>query len=268
MYQASDGLVVARGGVDSIGNFHVNFQAGSAEALFRIQFIKESDPVSTIIIGGKEENHAFFIAKQGDRIAYSQPQSDRVVSQENIRNGASNDELINLLRLAKSDTLPRDSVKEGLIRLSKKSRSEVIALLSVHLMFGLNSSQKARVAGILSRLDQSNPYGERIFKEYAKDRFWIFFFIFLSIGTAMGIPLSLKYYRNRLMSKSLQTLSLRELSVIRLLMEGRTNKEIAAMLSIELSTVKTHVNNSYSKLKVTDRRGLMKYQKFVNQITG
>ena len=48
-------------------------------------------------------------------------------------------------------------------------------------------------------------------------------------------------------------LTARELDVLRLIEEGRSNKEIAAALLIELPTVKNHVHNILRKLKVTRR---------------
>jgi len=45
----------------------------------------------------------------------------------------------------------------------------------------------------------------------------------------------------------------RELDVLRLLMAGKSNKEIAAALFISEGTVKTHVNNILGKLGVSDR---------------
>ncbi len=264
MYQAFDALVVSTAEIDSSGDFRVHFPVDSKEMLFRIQFIKKSDPISTIIIGGQEENHAFFIAKGGDRISFVQNKSEIIVNQENITGGRSNDELSNLLRTAKSDTIPRDSIKQALIRILRESSSEVAALLSVHFMFGLSLSQKEEVRNLLSRLDNNNPYGERIFREYSTDGSSIFYFILLSAVILITTPVSIRYYENILLSKNLQTLSPRELSVVRLLIESKSNKEIAALLNIELSTVKTHVNNSYSKLKINDRKGLVKYHKYLN----
>jgi DNA-binding CsgD family transcriptional regulator len=52
---------------------------------------------------------------------------------------------------------------------------------------------------------------------------------------------------------ALGLLSAREWQVLRLVAEGKTNKEIAAIQFIGLSTVKTHVNNIYSKLSVSNR---------------
>jgi LuxR family maltose regulon positive regulatory protein len=48
-------------------------------------------------------------------------------------------------------------------------------------------------------------------------------------------------------------ISERELEVLRLIAEGYSNQEIADKLVVALSTVKTHVNNLYSKLDVTNR---------------
>jgi two-component system, NarL family, response regulator LiaR len=48
-------------------------------------------------------------------------------------------------------------------------------------------------------------------------------------------------------------LSVRELEVLKLLVEGKSNPEIAATLYISLSTAKAHVRNIMSKLAVDDR---------------
>lgn len=45
----------------------------------------------------------------------------------------------------------------------------------------------------------------------------------------------------------------REVEVLRLLAEGRSNKQIADQLSITIRTVKFHTNNIYSKMLVASR---------------
>ena len=45
----------------------------------------------------------------------------------------------------------------------------------------------------------------------------------------------------------------RELDVLRLLAEGRTNREITQQLHLSLSTVKTHLEHIMVKLEVSDR---------------
>jgi DNA-binding CsgD family transcriptional regulator len=48
-------------------------------------------------------------------------------------------------------------------------------------------------------------------------------------------------------------LTMREEEILRLIAEGRTNREIADALSISLRTVTTHVSNIFAKLGVTSR---------------
>jgi DNA-binding NarL/FixJ family response regulator len=56
----------------------------------------------------------------------------------------------------------------------------------------------------------------------------------------------------------LQNLTIQERKVLELIMEGRRNKEIAAVLYVDLSTVKTHINNIYKKIGVSNRSGILK----------
>ena len=59
---------------------------------------------------------------------------------------------------------------------------------------------------------------------------------------------------NRLAERMDRTeLTPRELEVLRLIVEGKSNKEIAAELSVAEGTVKIHVNNILSKMGVSDR---------------
>jgi len=49
-------------------------------------------------------------------------------------------------------------------------------------------------------------------------------------------------------------LSVREKEVTKLIIEGKTNQQIADELFIAISTVKTHINNIYKILEVKNRR--------------
>lgn len=55
-------------------------------------------------------------------------------------------------------------------------------------------------------------------------------------------------------SSPLQLLTAREIDILQLIAAGKTNKEIAAAQFVEMSTVKTHINNIYAKLTVSNRQ--------------
>lgn len=52
----------------------------------------------------------------------------------------------------------------------------------------------------------------------------------------------------------IELLSAKEWQILKLVAEGKTNKEIAAVQFVEVSTVKTHLNNIYGKLSVSNRK--------------
>lgn len=56
----------------------------------------------------------------------------------------------------------------------------------------------------------------------------------------------------------LDSLTSKELQVLELICQGKSNKEIAVINFVELSTVKTHINNIYGKLGVSNRKEAVK----------
>lgn len=67
----------------------------------------------------------------------------------------------------------------------------------------------------------------------------------------------IEFYKNPtcrvLANAPLSDLTPRETEVLKLIVKGLTNSEIAKSLSISIGTVKIHVNNILSKLGVNDR---------------
>ncbi|MCH9660829.1 MAG: LuxR C-terminal-related transcriptional regulator [Bacteroidetes bacterium] len=49
-------------------------------------------------------------------------------------------------------------------------------------------------------------------------------------------------------------LTQQEQKVLELILEEKSNKEIASQLFVSVSTVKTHINNVYKKLEVSSRQ--------------
>jgi len=65
----------------------------------------------------------------------------------------------------------------------------------------------------------------------------------------------------------LENLTGKELTILQSIVDGKSNKEIAAENYIEVSTVKTHINNIYAKLSLSNRREAINVykRKFISQ---
>lgn len=76
-------------------------------------------------------------------------------------------------------------------------------------------------------------------------------------AAAQRAPVPLKPSGGKQAADRLATLSSREREIVRLIVDGATNKEVASALRISERTVKGHLSNVFQKLGVTDRLKLV-----------
>jgi len=76
-------------------------------------------------------------------------------------------------------------------------------------------------------------------------------------ASAPQVPATFKPTVAKPAADKLAALSTREREIARLIVDGATNKEVAAVLRISERTVKGHLSNVFQKLGVTDRLKLM-----------
>ena len=259
MFTASRALIIAEGDIDTAGNFSVNFPATKEESLYRLHFIRKGDPASTLIIGSRDVNHVFFIAKQADQINFKKARG-LPISQSGISGSKANSGLNALLRLAGNDTTGNNTF----ISIADTSTSQLVGLLAISRTDKLSDGQKEKVSELLARYDQHNAYGAHIFQEYRTTNYWK---LYLAGGILLASALLLYgyyFYKRRAVLRIWRELSQREMDIVGLILSGKSNKEVALSLNIELSTVKTHVNNIYAKLRVNNRKDLDRYKDFIN----
>lgn len=258
MFTASRALIIVEGDIDTAGNFSINFPAGKNEALYRLHFIRKGDPASTLIIGSRDVNHVFFIAKQADEIHFKKQQG-QPVSQSDISGSKANSELNALFKLAEDDTAGNNAF----ISIADKSTSPLAGLLAISHAAGLNDKQKEWVHDILARYNQHTAYGAHIFQEYTISNEWK---LYVAGGILFVIALAIygyRFYKRKAVLRIWRELSQREMDIVGLILSGKSNKEVALTLNIELSTVKTHVNNIYAKLGVSNRKDLDIYKDLI-----
>lgn len=81
-----------------------------------------------------------------------------------------------------------------------------------------------------------------------------FICVVLLIGAFLSGGMSIFKSRSSIRSK----LTERENEIIQMIVNGMKNQEIANALFVEISTIKTHINNIYSKLGIKNRNELIK----------
>lgn len=101
-------------------------------------------------------------------------------------------------------------------------------------------------------------------KRYLNVRFFILLLTIILVLSIMLVYRFIKTRQDRRASRShvgdaLASLTKKEKEIIELMRAGKTNKEIAATLFIEISTVKTHTNSIFQKFKVSNRNELLAF---------
>ncbi|MBQ4822913.1 helix-turn-helix transcriptional regulator [Aquimarina sp. MMG016] len=123
---------------------------------------------------------------------------------------------------------------------------------------------------LLGRLQQRYPnsvYTQQYEKELASDKFLLdpekvisqrswssILLILLILSTLLNIFLFILYKRKKSLPLiSDKKLTPQEQKILDLILQDKTNKEIATSIYVSVSTVKTHINNLYKKLGTTSR---------------
>jgi LPXTG-motif cell wall-anchored protein len=286
---ASYEFLIAKAEIDSLGYFEMNkIEIPADDRLYRLHICKKGDPVPTIIIGSADENFIHFIMKNSDSITILWNKDAPEFHSCLIEGNRANTGLAEVFRLHKDLLSPsaipsvqnrelrRKKVLEDYRNLADTSSFAIIKLLSMYMISESFVSEDQlnfmeEVQGKLHDLDTSSPYYQD-FKDklgFLKFRQKTTSFSemswFLLIGIALiviaGIILFLrsrktKKHTNNLV-ELLSQLSVQERRVLDLLKEGKSNKEIAQELHIEVSTVKSHLNKIYSRLGVKSRKEIL-----------
>lgn len=88
---------------------------------------------------------------------------------------------------------------------------------------------------------------------YSADKKELYLAITAAAFLLLGLMLGGKSYKKLISLGESSDLTQREVEILQLIAEGHTNREIAEHFFISLNTVKTHIQNIYSKLGVKRR---------------
>jgi len=175
-----------------------------------------------------------------------------------------------------------ESTNEQTTAFIKKKQNEPIAELyayaflsdrrnNLHKYYLEDLKNNKYYHNLLNRLIErhpNSPYTKQYKEELTSDEFIIdnntssasfnwnyltYFLLVVSLIINFWFWLSRKKHKTKAISKAKEQLTKQEQNILNLLLEDKTNKEIAEAVFVSLSTVKTHLNNIYKKLNVQSR---------------
>lgn len=278
MYTMSNESIIQRAEIDNEGSFRFDCKTLSQEDhLYRIHFSKKGEPPASLIIGGTDENHLFLIANNKSDLGMLIRGGHNMISGITFSGYGPNKALQEINQIAGFlDTLDyygpavnhdfvRQAVYDKLRQYADTCSNPLISLYAIyHSRFESDyPKNRAFYEKYLRKWRGQNSEYFRAFRaqlpveDSPKILFpWILVIFLFIAGTMVGIFI---LRRKRSAKNPYQSLTVQERKIFSLLKEGRSNKEISEDCGISLSTVKSHVNNIYSKLNISSRTDVMDY---------
>ena len=124
----------------------------------------------------------------------------------------------------------------------------------------LNELESRYPNASFTRLYQTEISADRAlasFRNPSDSRSEITIYVLLAISVLLNLLLFFRWRRSRYRKNAaLDKLTRQERIIVDHILSDMSNKEIAEQLFVSVSTVKTHINNLYKKLEVTDRKSI------------
>ncbi len=277
MNSISNTMIISEATLDSLGNFNIDIGfLPEEDNLFRIHLVKKGNLPNTLIIGGKDENHLFFIANRGADIKITNTKQFSLfgnVKFEGYSDNITFQQITNIVTLSNEDIASANSLsKKELIDKATSERLRIIAdtskspLVSLYALYKSNfeSDYLSSLPFYKSYLKKWKNNNSGYFEEFrnqlpiTKNRIGIYLLIssFLLLLIASMTFILIKKRKDNKFRK----LSIQERKIIALIQEGMTNQQISDECNIGLSTVKSHVSNIFSKLNVKSRKDILNWK--------
>jgi DNA-binding CsgD family transcriptional regulator len=276
MNSMTNEMIIDRTSIDSQGNFSFNTQYfPEDDHLYRIHISRRSDPPATLTIGGKDENHVFFIANRQSKILLNDTGTADFLKDVHVSGYSPNKnfgEINEICSFIDSTGFPGSIIKIDLIRNAINEKLRFYADTCSNPLVSLYALYK-------SQFEKNYPVNQQYYNKFLKkwenekSTYFVEFkkkipisqnntrlsgFLIIGVGLIIGFLSCFVYFK--LFTKDqnpLHDLSVQERKIFALIMEGKSNKEISDILLIGLSTVKSHVNSIYSKLGINSRKDVL-----------
>lgn len=274
----SNQMIIEKSDLDKNGRFSFRTDYLPVENyVYRIHISKKGDPPASLIIGGKDENHTFLIANNQSYISVNSINSISIFGEIEIKNSLRSQLLNEVDKMVlfvdttnfNSSSLKRElmenALDEKLRRFADTCSFPLVALYAIYKSnFETNISENPN---FYNRFLEKWTHEKSLYFEEFRKRIPVenqqrnYSFLFGISGLLLGAILTL-FIQKIIPRKTnpLLELTIQERKIFSLLENEKSNKEISDELNISLSTVKSHVNNIFSKLNLKSRKEILSYK--------
>ena len=270
-YAVSDHMIIGSSPIDSLGRFTIQLDNLPTEwCLLRLHVVKKGDPPASLMIGGLDENYCFIVANRYSKIEIHNTLGKPVFqnlsitgapylkTMKYITNLSDYPNSIDYEHSLIKKEFVEDVVSEKLKLIADTCENPLISLYSLYQTDFLADYEKnpAYYKAYLSKWSNNNsPYFKSFRRQFPHSErpVWPYVLVFLFIGAFVSGTIFVRNRKRRRIGK----LSVQERRIFELLQRGATNQEISDEYNIELSTVKSHVSNIFSKLNIKSRKEAM-----------
>lgn len=273
-YAVSNDLIITSAVIDSLGNFKIDLdEIPTKWSLLRLHVVKKGVTPNSLVIGSNDENFILLIAKRDSEIELFNTEDIPIFL--NIRvEGA--DYMNTFDQIQKLSNYPNSIDYENLV-IEKEFIKEVVSeklkivadtcsnpLVSLYAIYQTDFQSDYLVnptfyETYLSKWENENNSYFKSFrqkfpigKNNSTNNISIKYIILLVSVVGVLLIIVLIYFKKK--NRKIKQLSVQERKIFDLIRNGMSNKEISAECHIEITTVKSHIGNIYSKLNIKSRR--------------
>jgi len=276
LYSMSYEMIIDKSPISKAGQYKfITNYLPDGDHLVRIHIAKKNDPPASLIIGGKDENFVFLVTNKRSSVRVESNQDSGLFKQSIIHGYFPNVQLQQINEIASYyDTvsingfpiridLIRNAISEKLRVFADTCSNSIVALYAIYKSGFENNvlvNQQYYDDFLTKWHNEKSTYFTEFRKRIPKNinRHVKYIVIFSLLSFFVGSSSSILFCKIKKRNDNLiKDLSLQERRIFSLLIDGKTNKEISEILNIGLSTVKTHINSIYSKLKIGSRKEVL-----------
>jgi len=276
MNSISNEMIIEKADINTSGSFVLNTEyLPEGDNFYRFHIARKNDPPASLIIGGREENHFFLIINKKFPLQIVDTNSFDFIKDAVVTGYAPNiiiDKINDIASFLDSTGFSGSYIKADLIKSAVYNKLRSIADTCTNPLASLYALYK-------SSFEKDYEVNKQFYKDYLskwrKERSSYFdkfrkklpatsrlstFLLVLSciLFTLAGGSLLMIYFKHSKKERNpVYELTVQERKIYALISEGKSNKEISELLNISLSTVKSHINNIYSKLNIYSRKDIL-----------